>query len=282
MQTIKSRFIMLLGSVLFHSFFAFGEPAPGAKVVGRIGLVSGSVLVDSVKVKTGAQVKVGSLIEVLGDSKATLILGKGSVFQIGADSRMVVGEYGITSEQEELANLDLKFGKTRALILNQGPRRELKIRTRAATMGVRGTEIFVDSPKDLKEPLQFMTIEGQADVRIGESNAPIPLPQNQSIRTSGNGDSPGASSDAPVQVSQGQIKTTLSEGGLPPPPPPSQEGGGALPPPPPGASRGMVGGLSDGFSIGSSAPVTLDPVQDRVYRPRIVPQFCNANYPNCP
>lgn len=282
MQTIESRIMMLLGSVLFHAFCAFGEPAPGAKVVGRIGLVSGSVLVDSVKVKTGAQVKVGSLIEVLGDSKATLILGKGSVFQIGADSRMVVGEYGITSEQEELANLDLKFGKTRALILNQGPRRELKIRTRAATMGVRGTEIFVDSPKDLKEPLQFMTIEGQADVRIGESNAPIPLPQNQSIRTSGNGDSPSASSDAPVQVSQSQIKTTLSEGGLPPPPPPSQEGGGALPPPPPGASRGMVGGLSDGFSIGSSAPVTLDPVQDRVYRPRIVPQFCNADSSNCP
>jgi hypothetical protein len=274
--------MMYLGLVLAMSELAAAQVEPSAKVVGQIGLVSGSVLVDAVKVKTGARVKVGSVIEVGSGSKATLILGKGSVFQIGSDSRMVVGEYGITPEREELANLELKFGKTRALILNQGPRRELKIRTRAATMGVRGTEIYVDSPKDAAKPVQFMTIEGLAEVKLGEQGNPIPLPQNQSLMSESKADSQGGQQESPKGISPSEIKTTLNEGGLPPPPPTSGgEGGPALPPPPPGATRGMVGGLSDGFAVGPNAPMTLDPLQDRVYRPLVVPQFCDANSGGC-
>ncbi|MBU6153940.1 MAG: FecR domain-containing protein [Bdellovibrionales bacterium] len=263
---------------------SFAQSVQGAKVVGQIGLVSGTVLVDSARVRTGASVKVGSVIEVRGDSKATLILGKGSVFQIGSGSRMLVGEYGITPDREEMANLDLKFGKTRALILNQGPKRELKIRTRAATMGVRGTEVFVDSPKDSTKPVQFMTIEGIADVTLGEASAPIPLPQNQALKTEGVGGAQGGPQESPRSITPNEIKSVLNEGGLPPPPPVSGSvgGGPTSPPPPPGASRGMIGGLSDGFSLGPNVPVNLDPLQDRIYRPVVIPQFCNANSGICP
>ena len=279
---MKNR-IFNLGLIFAMCGSAAAQVAPSAKSVGQIGLVSGTVLVDAVRVKTGARVKVGSVIEVGSGSKATLILGKGSVFQIGADSRMVVGEYGITPEREELANLELKFGKTRALILNQGPRRELKIRTRAATMGVRGTEIYVDSPKDAAKPVQFMTIEGLAEVKLGEQGNPIPLPQNQALTSDSKADAQGGPQESPKGISPSEIKTTLNEGGLPPPPPASggDGGGPALPPPPPGATRGMVGGLSDGFAVGPNAPMTLDPLQDRLYRPLVVPQFCDANSGGC-
>ena len=274
--------ISLLIAIAVIPEIAFSQNAPAGKVVGQIGLVSGTVLVDAVTVKRGAQVKVGSVIEVRSNSKATLILGKGSVFQIGADSRMVVGEYGISPEQQELANLDLKFGKTRALILNQGQKRELKIRTRAATMGVRGTEIFVDSPKDAAKPVQFMTIEGLAEVKFGETGSAIPLPQNQSLTSDAKSENQGGQTESPKGISPGEIKTTLTEGGLPPPPAPaSGEGGPPLPPAPPGATRGMVGGLSDGFSVGPNAPVSLDPLQDRVYRPLVIPQFCDASGAGC-
>jgi hypothetical protein len=270
------RLVWIISGLLVGGVAGFAQESPSQKNAGQIGLVSGTVSVDSEPVKSGARVKVGSVIETGKGSKATLILGKGSVFQIGPDSRMVVGEYGITPEQEELASLDLKFGKTRALILNQGPKRELKIRTRAATMGVRGTEIFIDSPKEPAQPVQFMTIEGMAEVKLGETASPIPLPQNQALKSG-----PDGAPDAGSGVSPAEIKAVLKESGLPPPPPASggAEGGSVLPPPPPGATRGLVGGLSDGFAVGPNAPVALDPLQDRIYRPQIIPQFGNANNP---
>jgi len=258
------------------------ESAATAKVVGQIGLISGTVLLDSVTVKKGAPVKEGAVIEVKSGSKATLILGKGSVFQIGADSKMIVGEYGISPEREELANLDLKFGRTRALILNQGPKRELKIKTRAATMGVRGTEVFVESPKEISKPVQFFTIEGLAEVKFGDSAPAIPLPQNQGIESGTKSESQDESGraeappPAPKPLNPVEVKAALSQGGLQPESSALPGNGGPLPPPPPAANRGGVGGLSDGFAVGPSVPMNLDPLQDGAYRPVIRPVFCDA------
>lgn len=292
---VLERGILILGILIMSGILApvsFAQTPSSAftnlpnlanKTVGQIGRVMGTVLVDSVRVKTGAPVKVGAVIEVKSDSKATLLLGKGSVFQLAANSRLVVGEYGITPEREEMASLDLKFGKTRALILNQGPKRELKIRTRAATMGVRGTEIFIDSPREANLPVKFMTIEGLADVQPGNTSSPIPLPQNQGWvgnPSAGQGES-SAPSEAPKPLSAAEISSTLAEGGLAPNSGVSEGASATLPPPPPGASRGTLGGLSDGFAVGPAMPVNLDPLQDRVYRPLIQPQFCDAVTGTC-
>lgn len=189
--------------VIFISIqnFASALPAPG-KAVGLIGLVEGEVTVDSKPVQKNAEVHEGSVIEVK-KGHATVILGKGSVFNIAENSKMVVTQYAVKSEtQGESGELDLKFGRTRALILNQGnEKKDIRIKSRAATMGVRGTEIYVDCPKDPAKPIQFFTLEGKAEVKAYPGAAPVPVAQNQGVSTSGvapasSGNSGGAKGDS--------------------------------------------------------------------------------------
>jgi hypothetical protein len=156
------------------------------KVVGQLGLVQGEVFVDSKAVQKSAVVYEGSVVEVK-KGRATLILGKGSVFNLAADSKMVVNQYiAKTDTTQEGAELDLKFGRTRALILNQGAeKKDIKIKARAATMGVRGTEIFINAPRDSAKPIQFFTLEGKAVVNAHPGAPFVAVAQNEGVSTSG-------------------------------------------------------------------------------------------------
>ena len=174
----------ILFFLILISTASFAAPTNVGKIVGQVGLVEGDVLLDSKPVKKNAQVREGSVIEVK-KGHATVILGKGSVFNIAEDSKMVVTQYALKPGVEE-GELDLKFGRTRALILNQGnDKKDIRIKSRAATMGVRGTEIYVSSPKDPAKPIQFFTLEGKAEVRAYAGATAVPVNQNQGVSASG-------------------------------------------------------------------------------------------------
>ena len=152
-------------------------------------MVRGSVLVDSKPVKNGAQVRENSIVETKEESQATLLLGKGTAFYLSQNSKMVVTEFGVTpSTGEEKGSLDLKFGRTRALVLNKGiEKRDLKIKARAATMGVRGTEVFISNPVNNAEPIEFFTLEGTAEVRSAPNGQGQMLGQGQGLRVASRG-----------------------------------------------------------------------------------------------
>ena len=261
---------MLIGVMMAASAWA----DPKAKIVGEIGMIDGSVLLDSSRAANGAKVREGSVIEVKEDSRATLLLGKGTVFHLAAGSKMIVNEFGVVSETEEKADLDLKFGRTRALILNQGGKREIRIRSRAVTMGVRGTEIFIDAPKESTRPLRYFTIEGKADLQLSENAAPVPLNQNQGVSTKG--DASAAPESAPVKG--GELKSAIRDAALSPPVGPENR---PLQPLPPGAGKGLIGQLSDQYGAGAVSPVSLDPVLDRDRRLKVNVRFCNATNGTC-
>ena len=257
------------------------QAVPKPKVVGEIGLIEGMVILDSKRVGNGAKVNEGSVIEVKEDSKATLILGRGTVFHLAAGSKMVVNEYGVVSETEERASLDLKFGRTRALILNQGGKREIKIRSRAVTMGVRGTEIFIDAPKEASRPLRYFTLEGSAELRLNENAPPLPLNQNQGLSTRGalEGEPKDSNPPATQTVKPAEVQAAIRDSGMAGPPPALNR----LPPGPlpPAANRGLVGQLSEQYGAGALAPVNLDPMQDRDPRLDLKVKFCNASSGTC-
>jgi type II secretory pathway pseudopilin PulG len=190
------------------------QAAEARKVVGQLGMVEGEVLIDSRTVKKNAPVHEGSTIEVK-DGKATLLLGKGSVFHLAQDTKMVVNEFGVKPKtNEEGGELDLRFGRTRALILNQGnEKKDLRIKARAATMGVRGTEIFIDAPKESSKPVQFFTLEGKAEVRAFAQAPTVAVNQNQGVSTSGESATTAskANPSAPVAVSAAAINEVKSE-----------------------------------------------------------------------
>ncbi len=278
---MKSLILILVALV---SMSAFAEPG---KVVGQMGLVEGEVLVDSKLVQKSASVREGSVIEVK-KGHATLILGKGSVFQLAQDSKMVVSAYGVKdSGQKEDAELDLKFGRTRALILNQGnEKKDIKIKARAATMGVRGTEIYVSAPADTAKPIQFFTLEGKAEVTAHSGAAPVPVNQNQGVTTSGtaptsgsgggptgggaatSGKSQNAGDVSQSSMSVNEVKSEIKASGL-------ETSASQLPPPPQGPRPGP-GNLSGQLTIGSLPPIHFDPLQDRSSPLNMAPHFCNA------
>ncbi|MBS1958128.1 MAG: FecR domain-containing protein [Bdellovibrionales bacterium] len=262
------------------------------KVVGQLGMVEGDVTVDNNPVKKTAQVHEGSVVEVKR-GKATLILGKGNVFYLSADSKMVVNSFGVTpatpgaagapgAPAQENGELDLKFGRTRALIMNtSNEKKDLKIKARAATMGVRGTEIFIDAPKDTSAPINFFTLEGKADVKANAIAPPVAVAQNQGVSTQGAAAPAGAHNGAgsvgpppaPPTMTMTEVKNEIKATGL-----------DSKPITTPQDMRRQVTQqyMSDQFGMGALPPVVLDPLQDRFTPVRVNPRFCDATTGGCP
>lgn len=282
---------MMLGMVMLLVPGICLESANAAlgKVVGQVGMVEGDVSVDNNPVKKSAQVREGSVVEVKR-GKATLILGKGNVFYLGADSKMVVNAFGVApaaaqgAQPQEAGELDLKFGRTRALIMNtSNEKKDLKIKARAATMGVRGTEIFIDAPKDTSAPINFFTLEGKADVKTNDIAPPVPVAQNQGVSTqgapaAGNGGTGGAGNappppPAPPTMSMTEVKNEIKATGL-----------DSKPINTPQDMRRQVTQqyMSDQFGMGALPPIVLDPLQDRFTPIRVNPRFCDATTGVCP
>ncbi|MCC7442467.1 MAG: FecR domain-containing protein [Bdellovibrionales bacterium] len=137
-------------------------------IVGKVAAVSGDVLVNGAEAAVGQTLLKGAVIETR-DGRATLLLGKGSVVQLDPGSRFRVAEYTDTavSEGTEAASLDLSYGRTRAIVKSGGPeRKRFRIRTRSATLGVRGTDVVVETPRAEAEPSRFVVLDGQAELFV--------------------------------------------------------------------------------------------------------------------
>jgi hypothetical protein len=279
--------ILSLVSLALLSGSAF---AASGKVVGQIGLVDGEVFVDAKAVQKNAPVHEGSVVEVK-EGHATLLLGKGSVFNLAPNSKMVVTAYQPkTDTTAEGADLDLKFGRTRALIQTEGKeKKNIQIRARAATMGVRGTEIYIDAPKDAGKPLQFFTLEGKADV-IAHPGAPVvALAQNQGVTATGVAPvkSPNSatrknpvgsaqkagSAESGTTISKTtilELKADLKKEGL-------ERSSSQVPALNSASAVSAPGSLSGIVGIGSLSPFHFDPLQDKKFLSVFVrPKFCNA------
>ncbi len=268
-------------SLILLSTPVMAQEAGDGKFIGQVGLIEGRVLIDSKQVKKGAKVREGSVIEVMKDGRATLILGTGTVFNLSSESRMVVKEYGLASgSSEEKAGLELSYGRTRGLILNKGTRRDIRIRARSATMGVRGTEVFIDVPKDEARPVQFFTLEGKADVFSMPGVQPVALGQNQGVAHAASKPDSASAAGAPPALSAGEVKEAIQQSGLEKVP----VKGPLPPPPPPGGPRqgpGAPGSFAGVNSNGGVVPFPFDPIQDKVVPLGISPNFCNATSANC-
>jgi hypothetical protein len=278
---MHSIWIRLFSFVLLSTSVMAQEAGEG-KVIGQVGLIEGMVLIDAKQVKKGAKVREGSVIEVMKDGRATLILGSGTVFNLSSESRMVVKEYGqAAGSDSEKAGLELSYGRTRGLILNKGIRRDIKIRARSATMGVRGTEIFIDVPKEEARPVQFFTLEGKADVFSMPGVQPVALGQNQGVAHAATKPDVTSVAGAPASLSAGEVKEAIQQSGLEKVPV-----RGPLPPPPaPGGPRqgpGTPGSFTGVHSSGGVVPFPFDPIQDKVVPLGVVPNFCNATSASCP
>ncbi len=283
------NFFLLLFITGMAPPLAHADSSPLSPIVGKLGMIRGEVWLDHHPVKSGIEVREGAVIEVKVGANATLLLGQGSVIQLSADSKIVVHHFGVTpATQEEAGELELKFGKSRGLFLNEDQsKKKIMIRTRAATLGVRGTEVWIDVPKDESKSVQFFTIEGKAELTIPGAVQPKMIPQGEGALVgakNGAGQNGGiAASVQSLAKSASEVKAqaqsaglaapvirnpteaaAVAAGGLPNQPPPAQL--------PNGPTIGS-GFLSDQFGSGTLTNVNLDPVADGGTRVTIKPTF---------
>jgi hypothetical protein len=238
------------------------------KIVGQLGMLEGDVFIDQRMVSRNSPIREGATIEVK-KGKATLLLGTGSVFHLTANTKMVVNQFGIRKDsKKEGGDVNLHFGRTRALIQNKGSEtKDVRIITRMATMGVRGTEVFVDVPEDPSRPVQFFTMEGLAKVEM-PSAPPVDLKQNQGVSTV-KADGSGDVVAAPPKLSLNDVKQEIKNAGI--------EVAAAKTPVEMKKSLGDFNGNPP-----PNVPFPrFDPIQDRIVPLRVQPRYCNATTGQC-
>lgn len=148
-------------SVLLCIIALFGVSAFAAQV-GFATRIVGKVLINGSPVQSNTPLKIGDQIETL-DGRVTLLLGKESVVHLGPQSKMKVTQSVLDPKvNQETTTLDLSRGNVRALIKNNSViKKDFKIRTQTATMGVRGTHFLV---KNDGKTTKTSTIEGEVAV----------------------------------------------------------------------------------------------------------------------
>lgn len=90
--------------------------------------------------KAGDRIEKGNVVRTLPGARARIIYDNGDQFYLGTATA-----YRVTWKDEgaSLAKLNLMYGRLRGVISKEGPRKKLMIHTRAATMGVRGTDFYI-------------------------------------------------------------------------------------------------------------------------------------------
>lgn len=112
------------------------------------------------KVKIGSRVHGNDIIHCGPNAKAKIVYGNGDHFTIDAGSSVQMPS-AITKEKKP--TLNMFYGKVRAMISKKGPRKNLKIRTKAAVAGVRGTDFFVQDSG--VEGTKFTVLRGRVAIQ---------------------------------------------------------------------------------------------------------------------
>lgn len=131
------RLIKLTGDVKIYS-------NPGKKITGP----APHVLLDGQyysvkKARLGMKIKNGSILETGNKSKARIVYKNGDQFNVGEGTAYSINWSRTRKSKKKGSIVNLMRGKLRAIVSKKGPRNNMKVTTKFASMGVRGTDFFV-------------------------------------------------------------------------------------------------------------------------------------------
>ena len=97
----------------------------------------------------GDRVDNDNVVRSLPGGQATVIYDNGDQIYVGKSTAYRIHWNAGKAKADAPPELDLVYGRLRGVISKEGPRQKLKVRTRVAVMGVRGTDFFVvdDDPQ---------------------------------------------------------------------------------------------------------------------------------------
>ncbi len=157
--------------------------------------------------KVGDQVEEGNILRTKPSSRARVVYENGDQILVAPGTA-----YRIHWEPktDTAAALDLMYGKIRGVVSKEGPRSKFTIRTKAATLGVRGTDFFVSENPSTGET-QVSVIRGSVEVKpvvaAGKPPAaPIEVKMGYTVSTT----SPTVTADA-SELAKAELKATSKE-----------------------------------------------------------------------
>ena len=93
-----------------------------------------------VKVKRGTKIKNGDILKTGSKSKVRVVFKNGDQFNVGEGTAYTVTWAQDTKIKKKTSTIRLLHGSLRGIISPKGPRNTMKVRTKNAVMGVRGTD----------------------------------------------------------------------------------------------------------------------------------------------
>jgi hypothetical protein len=91
--------------------------------------------------KMGDRVEKGNILRTAPGAKARVVYDNGDQFNVGSGTAYRI--FWDKDASVTKTNVNLMYGKLRGIVEKGGPRGRLTVRTRSATMGVRGTDFFI-------------------------------------------------------------------------------------------------------------------------------------------
>lgn len=112
--------------------------------------------------RLGDRVEQGNIVRTAPGAKARVVFDNGDQYNVGAGTAYRVSWDKDSNDGK--AQINLMHGKLRGMITKGGPRSKLLIRTKAATMGVRGTDFFI-ADGGAEGETEISIIRGAVEVR---------------------------------------------------------------------------------------------------------------------
>ncbi len=153
---------LLQGSLVLAAAKAGGSPKPIAtitKFFGKVIILSSPAISEQADqtqaifegssyvvqaAKLGAKVYEGSVVQTKEKSMARLVFENGDQVMVAAQSSYKISTVKKPGGEEKPVS-DLLYGKFRAIISSEGPRKDMEVRTRTMVMGIRGTDFHVSA-----------------------------------------------------------------------------------------------------------------------------------------
>lgn len=125
--------------------------------------------------KVGDAVEQGNVVRTHPSARARVIYSNGDQIVVGPGSA-----YRVHWDEKTGANpkVDLIYGKIRGVVSKEGPRNKFTLRTKTATMGVRGTDFFIAERMDGETEITVVrgavevtpAVEGAKSVEVTTGN----------------------------------------------------------------------------------------------------------------
>lgn len=183
---IPNRWTVVALLAIMHCINAFAED-----YVGQIVSVNGKVLVRTEAsqqmqmtfLKAGDKIYKGSIVNTSSSGAVKILMTDRTIIDLGPSALFKVNDYQLNKGGDRKVDIGVDYGQVRASV-NQpisSDKGKFTIRTKSATMGVRGTEFVINSVlADRKDPsagsakTELTVIKGR--VEVADANHPTIAP----------------------------------------------------------------------------------------------------------